>query len=59
MRADRHYDGRVTLTELYDYAARRVMWFLNLSGTLSGANGQYVQSVQLWTEGDGLVVMQR
>ena len=59
MRADRNYDGRVTLTELYDYAARRVMWFLNLSGTLSGANGQYVQSVQLWPEGDGLVVMQR
>lgn len=55
MRADRNYDGRVTLTELYNYAARRVMWTLNQTG----ANGQYVQTVQLWPEGDGLVVMQR
>ena len=59
MRADRNYDGRVTLTELYNYTARRVMWYLNLTDTLNGGNGQYVQSVQLWPEGDGLVVMQR
>lgn len=59
LRADRNYDGRVTLTELYAYAARRVMWYLNLTGSLTGAAGQYVQTVQLWPEGDGLVVMQR
>jgi len=59
LRADRNYDGRVTLTELYSYAARRVMWTLNQTGALTGATEQYVQSVQLWPEGDGLVVMQR
>ena len=59
LRADRNYDGRVTLTELYSYVARRVMWTLNMTGTLTGATEQYVQSVQLWPEGDGLVIMQR
>ena len=59
LRADRNYDGRVTLTELYTYVARRVMWYLNLTGTLTGSEAQYVQTVQLWPEGDGLVVMQR
>lgn len=59
LRADRNYDGRVTLTELYTYAARRVMWYLNLTATLTGVTDQYVQTVQLWPEGDGLVVMQR
>ena len=59
LRADRNYDGRVTLTELYTYAARRVMWYLNMTATLTGATDQYVQTVQLWPEGDGLVVMQR
>ena len=59
LRADRNYDGRVTLTEVYTYVARRVMWYLNLTGTLTGSEGQYVQTVQLWPEGDGLVVMQR
>ena len=59
LRADRNYDGRVTLTELYAYARRRVMWYLNQTGRLTGAAGQYVQTVQLWPEGDRLVVMQR
>lgn len=59
LRADRNYDGRVTLTELYSYVARRVMWYLNLTATLNGVTDQYVQTVQLWPEGDGLVVMQR
>jgi len=59
LRADRNYDGRVTLTELYTYVARRVMWYLNLTATLTGVTDQYVQTVQLWPEGDGLVVMQR
>ena len=59
LRADRNYDGRVTLTELYTYVARRVMWYLNLTASLNGVTDQYVQTVQLWPEGDGLVVMQR
>ena len=59
LRADRNYDGRVTLTELYAYVGRRVMWYLNQTGRLTGAAGQYVQTVQLWPEGDRLVVMQR
>ena len=59
LRADRNYDGRVTLTELFSYAARRVMWYLNQTVALTGAENPYVQTVQLWPEGDGLVVMQR
>jgi len=59
LRADRNYDGRVTLTELYAYAERRVMWYLNQTGRLTDAVDQYVQTVQLWPEGDRLVVMQR
>ena len=59
LRADRNYDGRVTLTELHSYVTRRVMWYLNLTATLNGVTDQYVQTVQLWPEGDGLVVMQR
>ena len=59
MRADLDYDGRVTLTELYNYTARRVMWVLELTGELTDAGGRYVQSVQVWPEGDGTVVFQR
>lgn len=59
LRADADYDGKVTLTELYAYTARRVMWVLNLTGELTGAGNRYVQSVQVWPEGDGTVVFQR
>ena len=59
MRADRNYDGRVTLDELYGYVSRRVMWYLQLTGTLTGREGQYIQSVQVWPEGDGLVAFGR
>lgn len=59
LRADRDYDGRVTLGELYDYTARRVMWLLNLTGSLTQAEGRYVQTVQLWPEGDGTVILGR
>ncbi len=59
MRADLDYDGRVTLNELHAYTARRVMWYLNLTGALTGAEERYVQSVQVWPEGDGLVVFER
>ena len=49
LRADADYDGRVTLDELYVYAARRVMWYLRLTGQLTGAATDYVQSVQVLT----------
>lgn len=45
MRADINYDNVVTLDELYNYARRRVMWYLSLTG--SG----YVQTVQVCPEG--------
>jgi hypothetical protein len=35
------------------------MWYLNLTASLTGTTDQYVQTVQLWPEGDGLVVMQK
>ncbi len=59
MRADLDFDGQVTLNELYAYTARRVMWYLNLTGALTGEAGRYVQSVQVWPEGDGTVVFER
>jgi len=54
MRADVDVDGRVTLTELYNYTARRVMWYLNRT-----AQGRYAQTVQVWPQGDGTVVFER
>lgn len=45
MRADVNYDNRVSLDELYNYARRRVMWYLGL--THSG----YAQTVQVAPEG--------
>ena len=54
MRADADFDGAVTLNELYVYVARRVMWYLNLGGA-----GRYVQSVQVWPEGDKTVIFER
>lgn len=59
MRADADYDGAVTLDELYAYAARRVMWYLDLTGSLTGAAGRYVQTVQVWPEGDRATVFAR
>ena len=53
MRADADYDGVVTLNELYVYVARRVMWYLTLTGSPNDTAGRYVQSVQVWPEGDG------
>ena len=59
--ADRNGDGRVTLNELYAYVSRQVMYYLNEAGKKNGAASPYayVQSVQVWPEGDGLVVMQQ
>ena len=59
LRADRNYDGCVTLNEAYQYVSRRVAWYLRLTGTLTGAEGEYVQSVQVWPEGDNMVVFGR
>lgn len=53
MRADTNYDDVVTMDELYNYAARRVMWYLGLNG------GSYAQSVQVSPEGDVNSVFER
>lgn len=58
MRADADYDGAVTLSELYSYTARRVMWYLSLAGRLSGG-AAYAQSVQVWPEGCAETVFAR
>ena len=58
MRADADYDGEVTLDELYNYTARRVMWYLELAGRLSGGTA-YAQSVQVWPEGCARTVLAR
>ncbi len=55
MRADVDYDGRVTLSELYEYVSRRVMWYLSLAGE----PGRYAQSVQVWPEGLADAVFER
>ena len=57
LRADADYDGAVTLDELYRYTARRVRWYLELAGQLSG--GSYAQTVQVWPEGGGETVLAR
>ena len=61
MRADGNTNGQVTLNELHAYVARQVMYYLREAGRQNGAASPYayVQSVQVWPEGDGLVVMQR
>ena len=53
MRADVNYDDVVSLDELYNYARRRVMWYLSLTG--SG----YVQTVRVWPEGDTSSLFER
>ena len=57
LRADMNFDGRVTLSELHAYCARRVMWYLNLTASLTGE--AYAQTVQAWPEGDATVVFER
>ena len=59
LRADADYDGRVTFCELAAYAQRRVMWYLRLTGQLTHAEGDYVQTVRAWPEGDGIVIFER
>lgn len=55
LRADLDHDSQVTLSEVYSYVSRRVMWFLSLTG----ASGSFVQSVQVWPEGDMMAVFGR
>ena len=52
MNADADYDGDITLDELATYMSRRVNWYLDLAG-------DYIQTVNVYPEGDSLVVMQR
>lgn len=59
MRADADYDGVVTLNELYRYTARRVMWYLNLAGGRRGQENAFIQTVQVWPEGDAAPVFTR
>lgn len=59
MRADADYDGTVTLNELAAYVQRRVMWYLRLTGQLTNAGGDYVQTVRAWPEGDGVAIFER
>ena len=51
--ADTDYDGEITLWEAYLYTKRRVMWYLSRAG--SG----YVQSVQVYPEGDMFTLFER
>lgn len=53
MRADVNYDDVVTLDELYNYARRRVMWYLSLTG--SGR----AQTVRVSPEGDATALFER
>ena len=59
MRADVDYDGTVTLNELYRYTARRVMWYLDLADGRHGQENTFIQTVQVWPEGDTAPVFTR
>lgn len=52
VRADLNYDQKITLQEIYLYASRRVMWYLNLAEELSDTQNVYVQTVQVYPQGD-------
>lgn len=53
LRADINGDGVVTLDELARYAARRVMWYLSLTGS------SYAQCVRAFPEGDVASLFER
>ena len=57
MGADRNFDGEVTLNELHLYMTGRVNWYLGIASDLTGED--YRQSVQLYPEGDPLVIFER
>ena len=54
--ADADYSGQITLWEAYRYTLRRVKWYLALA---DGSTGKYQQDVQIYPEGDGLVLFSR
>lgn len=53
LNADSDYDGEITLWEAYQYARRRVKWYLSRAG------GAYTQDVQVYPEGDMFVLFER
>lgn len=57
MGADKNYDGAITLGELQTYMHARVNWYLALASELTG--GDYRQTVQVYPEGDPLVLFER
>ena len=57
MGADRNYDGSITLGELQVYMAGRVNWYLDIASDLTGED--YRQSIQVYPEGDPLVLFER
>ena len=59
LRADMDYDRQITFGEIGAYVSRRVPWYLNVAGELAGASAPYVQNVQVWPEGDPLVLLGR
>ena len=50
MGADGDYDGSITLTELAEYMAERVRWYMERASELTGET--YRQSVQVYPAGD-------
>ena len=59
MRADLDYDRLITLNELAHFVTRRVSWYLNVAGELAGSNTAYVQTVQVYPQGDPFVLFGR
>ena len=57
MGADRNYDGSISLGELQLYMEGRVNWYLEIASSLTG--GDYRQSIQVYPEGDPLVLFER
>lgn len=57
MSADANYDGSITLSELQDYMTGRVNWYLEIASNLTGRD--YRQSIQVYPEGDPLVLFER
>lgn len=57
MAADQNYDRAITLAELAQYMEQRVDWYLNIASELIG--DRYVQSVQVYPEGDPFVLFER
>lgn len=57
MNADIDYDGRISMGELASYMTERVDWYLNSASELT--DGDYRQSIQVYPEGDPLILFER